>query len=143
MNKNVSNGAIFSKKNVASMLLSLAVMQGDMNQVSAQYDYGPLVNMADYSKNYRTTDCFECFEARGKFCHSKTYGSMMSITGSSNYGHGLCCKPDYNGANCNSDSSNYCSEPSYFTNTTAPDFNIVSEGSLDHQLYAFCTLTSQ
>jgi len=142
MNKNVSIGAIFSKKNAASLLLSLFLASSNVKQVQAQYDYSPIINMEDYSKNYRTTDCFECFEARGKFCHEKNYGSMFSVTGSSNYGHGLCCKPDYNGQHCNNDGNHQCSEPSYFTDTTSDEFNIVSEGSLDHKLFAFCTLTT-
>lgn len=65
--------------------------------VEAQYDYSPIVPMRDYKYNYRTLNGWECFEAQGKFCHDSNHQSMFLITGSTNYGHGICCKPDYNG----------------------------------------------
>ena len=43
----------------------------------AQYDYSELVIMADYTKNWRTLNVWECFEVRGKFCHDKDYMSMF------------------------------------------------------------------
>jgi len=52
----------------------------------------PIVKMADYSKPYRTMDCWECFEAEGKMCHDIAHGSMIARTGSSNSGHGVCCR---------------------------------------------------
>lgn len=27
-------------------------------------------------------------------CISRNYSSMIEVTGSSNYGHGICCKPN-------------------------------------------------
>ena len=52
----------------------------------------PIVKMADYKSDHRTMDCWECFEAEGKMCHDVDHGSMISRTGSSNKGHGVCCK---------------------------------------------------
>jgi len=68
---------------------------------------------------------------------------MYSVTRSSNEGHGVCCKPDFDGQHCNNDGDHYCSEPSYFTDTTSPVYDIVSDGDLDHQLFAFCTMTTR
>ena len=39
----------------------------------AKYDFSPIINMEDYASDFRVTDCFECFDARGKFCHDKNY----------------------------------------------------------------------
>ena len=63
--------------------------------VQGQYDYSPLVPMDEYEKDYRTLNCWECFQARGKMCHDTDYSSMMLTTGSSNFGHAICCKPGY------------------------------------------------
>ena len=75
------------------------------------YDYSPLVNMSDYSYNYRTLSVWECFEARGKFCIFNNGTSMISVTGSSNLAHGTCCKPNFMGNHCNEfDGDLSCSE---------------------------------
>lgn len=65
--------------------------------------------MSEYTKNYRTLDGWECFKAQGKFCHDENNNSMIQVTGSSNAGHGICCKPDYEGLHCNSDGEHRCS----------------------------------
>ena len=57
------------------------------------YDYGPLVKMEDYDKDYRTLSCWECFRAEGRMCRYRNNKSMIHFTGSSNPGHGMCCKP--------------------------------------------------
>ena len=67
--------------------------------------------MRDYYRNYRTLDGWECFKAEGKFCHNFNHTSMIRETGSSNFGHGICCKPSYNGTYCNNDGKHRCSEP--------------------------------
>lgn len=79
--------------------------------VKAAYDYTPLVPMEDYSSNLRTLDCWECFESRGKVCSSRNNTSIIQITGSSNFGHAVCCKPEYNGDMCHDDQTLVCSEP--------------------------------
>ena len=75
-----------------------------LSQIAAQYydvsDSNPIVPMSEYSKEFRTLDCFQCFQAEGKMCHDTLYGSMITSTGSSNPGHGLCCKPDSTDPKC-------------------------------------------
>jgi hypothetical protein len=44
-------------------------------------------------------------------CHDKDNASMISTTGSSNKGHGICCKPDYTGDHCDTNEKYICSEP--------------------------------
>jgi len=69
--------------------------------------------MSEYSLNYRTFSCWECFEARGKMCIDQNYQSMIRETGSSNRGHGICCKSDFYGQYCSKDGSDghICSDP--------------------------------
>ena len=69
--------------------------------------------MSDYSKDYRTLSCWECFQAKGKMCHDKNYDSMIVETGSSNFGHGICCKPGFNDGFCATEGNDkhICSEP--------------------------------
>jgi hypothetical protein len=38
--------------------------------VRTAYDYGPLVPMSEYDKEYRVLSCWECFEAQGKICRN-------------------------------------------------------------------------
>ena len=100
--------------------------------VQARYDKGPLVDMKDYTENYRTLDCWECFEARGKMCHNKDYSSMMKVTGSSNKGHGVCCKVDYEGEHCNNDGDHLCSSPVYDSVGYNREFKkVLSKGNLN------------
>jgi len=77
--------------------------------VRAAYDSSELVPMKDYSADYRTLSCWECFEAQGKMCHDKDHESMIGVTGSSNVGHGVCCKPGYSGDHCNDEGDQVCS----------------------------------
>ena len=82
-----------------------------MDAASAAYDETkPIVKMNDYDKaNFRTLSVEECFIAQGKMCIRKDGGSMIQYTGSSNRGHGLCCKPLYIGDDCNSNGELTCS----------------------------------
>ena len=85
-------------------MLRILTVLGLMHGSRAAYDQTkPIVDMEDYSKNYRTLDCWECFEASGKMCHDKNHKSMIHKTGSSVYGQGVCCKPGYSGEYCNND----------------------------------------
>ena len=77
----------------------------------AVYDYSELVPMSSYSQEYRTLSCWECFDVRGKMCHKNDYTSMMQVTGSSNFGHGICCKPESTHENCVSNGYQTCSQP--------------------------------
>ena len=56
--------------------------------------------MNEYAENFRTLNCWECFEARGKMCIKSDYSSMIAETGSSNRGHGICCKTWYEEGLC-------------------------------------------
>ena len=78
----------------STLLIGLASI---LREASAKYDFSPVVDMSEYESNFRVLDCFECFSARGKFCHDKEYDSMFEMTRSSNEGHGICCKSDYSG----------------------------------------------
>ena len=114
------------------------------NAVFAQfYDSSPLVKMADYDKNYRTLSCWECFEAQGKMCHADDYTSMIRVTGSSNIGHGVCCKPDYTGDHCNSDADHECSQPAKITDANSPLKDILRTGDLNYKMFAYCPGTNQ
>lgn len=115
-----------------------------LGSIQAQYDYSELVYMKDYSGNVRTLNAWECFEARGKFCHDKSYASMMQVTGSSNRGHGLCCKTDYDGEGCGpSDAKHDCSPPAENTDPTSPYAAVVSAGNLLYHMFAFNPTTNQ
>ena len=107
--------------------------------VMAQYDYSELVDMADYSKNYRTLDCWECFQAKGKMCHPRNYQSIMLLTGSSNFGHSICCKPDYTGNNCNSNEVLTCGPPSIEANPDNSKYSqVLNDDNRNYQMFAFC-----
>lgn len=85
----------------SSRVITLLVAASTLNCVEAYYDgTKPIVKMYDYDKNYRTLSCEECFRAEGKMCMRKDGASMISYTGSSNSGHGLCCKPGWTGDDC-------------------------------------------
>ena len=107
----------------------LAAGMALLGQVNAGYDYSALVPMDEYPQDFRTLNCWECFEARGKMCHDNDYGSMLAVTGSSNPGHGICCKPGYEGPNCMTNEQTTCSQPvfetadSLFTDITTDGLN--------------------
>ena len=62
--------------------------------VKSVYDSStPMMPMSDYTSDFRVFSCWECFEAKGVMCHDKDHQSMIRVTGSSNFGHGVCCKP--------------------------------------------------
>ena len=81
-----------------------------LSSVSAFYDsVTPPVPMSSYTKPFRTLSCSECFAAAGKMCILKNNANMISYTGSSNRGHGYCCKPDYTGDHCDNSDTMICS----------------------------------
>ena len=112
-----------------------------LTQVAAQYydvsDSNPIVPMADYSKDFRTLDCLQCFQAEGKMCHEKNYNSMIAVTGSSNSAHGICCKPGSTNEHCvNGGSGDHmCSEP---VKTTEEKYKDILTSSSNFQMFAYC-----
>lgn len=53
----------------------------------------PLVPMSEYRWNeFRTLNCWECFEAQGKMCHHEDYIHNVALLESGNWGDGACCK---------------------------------------------------
>ena len=61
---------------------------------------------------------------------------MVQVTGSSNSGHAICCKPDFSGEHCNSDADHRCSQP-VSEDFTSEDFEDVLTDGLNHQMFAF------
>ena len=88
--------------------------------------------MRDYKYNYRTLSGWECFEAEGKLCHHDTHKSMILFTGSSNYGHGICCKPDNFDGICNNEGPLTCSQPSFAFDTYPGYMNVLTNGMFNN-----------
>ena len=74
-------------------------------------------------------------------CHHKTHKSQITVTGSSNPGHAVCCKPDYVGKDCETKDDTVCSQPAYKDNT-ADKYKSILTGSGNQQLFAFCPKTT-
>ena len=87
----------------------LIILLVSICQANIGYDDGPLVNMTQYPHNSRTLDCWQCYKANGKMCTMRDGKSNLPITGSSNTGHGLCCKHDSTGSECNTGTEVICS----------------------------------
>jgi len=62
---------------------------------------------------------------------------MIRKTGSSNYGHAICCKPDYFGGDCNNDGPLTCSQPSFALETSSDYMNVLTNGVFNYQMFAF------
>lgn len=74
-------------------------------------------------------------------CHDKDNVSMIKTTGSSNPGHGLCCKPGFSGEHCNDDGEHVCSQAVAASDTTAAYKSILT-GTTNNQMFAFCPKTT-
>ena len=81
--------------------------------------------MSQYEWDYRTMDCSECFQARGKMCHDVDNESMIKATGSSSPAHEVCCKPKYFGDHCEADWKHRCSPPSFDNDKKSKWANVV------------------
>ena len=123
------------------MMKQMSIFAGLLSTAQAGYDYSPIVPMEEYKDNYRTLTGWECFEAQGKFCHDKDHGSMVAVTGSSNFGHGICCKPGYDGEHCNNNGDHACSQP-VAAKDTADEFKDILTDGKNHQMFAFLPKTS-
>ena len=69
----------------------------------------------------------------------KNGDNMMHYTGSSNLGHGLCCKPDYKGQEpgedgnfCDNSNELICSEPSGADHTNKTFEDILTLGKMNY-----------
>ena len=121
-----------------AVLLSLFARLTTAQSSLGYYDSSEIVPMSEYNYDYRTLDCAQCFQAKGKMCHDKDYASMIKVTGSSNLAHGVCCKPDYNGEHCNNDGDHVCSAPSEITDSASKYAAILTPQNRNMQMYAFC-----
>ena len=92
-------------------------------------------------EDWRTLNCMECFQAKGKICHDEDYDMMARVTNSRDPGDQICCREGFNGQYCNNEEDVVCSEPAHTDNKTSPFYNILSPGNLNHQMFAFCTKT--
>ena len=106
--------------------------------------------MSEYSKDYRTLSCWECFDAHGKICIDKDSNSMIRETGSSNRGHAICCKPDNFKGYCSSTSydQHICSQPALEEDTTNEFKNVLTGRTkagnrMNFQMFAFCPLATK
>ena len=70
-------------------------------------------------------------------CHDKNYNSMMLVTGSSNFAHGVCCKESFTGQYCNEDDDHVCGPPSYVSDTSSSKYSALN-GNRNYQMFAFC-----
>lgn len=93
--------------------------------------------MTDYVSYFRVLDCWECFQAQGRMCFDRFYRHMLYKTESANRGLGICCRPQANGDLCASDPDMICSHASYDPNSKLFR-NILSEDSMNYQMFAFC-----
>lgn len=81
-------------------LITLAALFSSSKAAPGYDSTTPIVLMNDYSKEYRPLDCNECIAAEGKMCGNSDGSSIIKVTGSSNRGHGVCCKPDSKDKHC-------------------------------------------
>ena len=111
----------------------------------AAYDSSPIIPMQIYEGGKRTLNCWECFQALGKMCIFNDYTSMMRITGSSNFGHGVCCHPQSEDGICGaSDSNHVCSPPSWEANDNpTPYRDVLSHDYRNYQMFAFCPMINR
>ena len=109
-------------------------------------DPGPLIPMSDYNNDatpgFRVLNCFDCFSARGKMCIDKEYRSLFYKTQSSNEAKGICCKPDHKSGYCDPNNSELiCSMPSFDVDPNSLYKQVLSNGKLNYQMFAFCPMT--
>lgn len=66
---------------------------------------------------------------------------MIALTGSSNKGHGLCCKPGSTHENCVNSDKLSCSQPANVANTLGKYKPILTKDTTNYQMFAFCPQT--
>lgn len=66
-------------------------------------------------------------------CITEDYSSMFMETGSTNPGHGVCCKVDSEDGACGGMNGKYvCSPPSYDDDSESGYLNVISEGMINY-----------
>ena len=126
---------------VASLLLSNSLVSANFYP---RLDVMPMNQFyAEKGEDWRTLNCWECFEAQGKMCHDKDYSSMTQVTNSRDPGDQVCCRPGFSGEYCNNDDDHICSQPAHSNDQSSPFWDILSPGNMNHQMFAYCTKTSQ
>ena len=105
----------------------------------------PLVPMSEYPLNYRTLNCWECFEAQGRMCHHDGYdhSEVFNLLQSGNKGDGFCCKNGVESGVCVQGYNDlHCSMPSYHDlESEGPNeqhSNVFSANNRNYQMFAFC-----
>lgn len=94
---------------------------------------------ANWDEDYKLMDCYNCFQARGRFCIDESDKSNL----------GTCCKPFSYQGRCNmafiKKTQQECSQNAQEYPTQAPTINsdILSPGLLNYQLFAFCKNTNR
>ena len=113
-------------------MLRLATLTALFSTAQAVKGYVPYKEgdlMADYADAYRALDCTECIQAQGKMCGKTDGSSVISVTGSSNPGHGACCKADnVADAHCKSEGDYVCSPPVLGSEGSADLKNVLTKG---------------
>ena len=75
-------------------------------------------------------------------CSYTSDRSMIQLTGSSNKGHGICCKPGSTNSNCVASDTLACSQPSNVANTIPKYKPILTSDTTNNQMFAFCPKTN-
>ena len=69
-------------------------------------------------------------------CHDKDYGHLFDLTKSTNFGKGICCKPDADVGLCSSTNPRLvCSPPSYDPESSSL---LLTDDDRNYQMFAFC-----
>lgn len=105
----------------------------------------PLVPMAEYEDfDYRTLNCWECWEAEGRICHHFEYdhGAIFRDIKSGNTGDGVCCKNNVEKGLCaGSRDDIVCSMPSirdHGTKLWKDHKDVYSLDDRNYQMFAYC-----
>lgn len=125
-------------------LILLTILYNINDPVKAFFDPSPIVPMSEYSESYRVLDCFQCFEAQGKFCHHRDYGQTLHDTQEANRGYAFCCRQDSTEGFCSPNSDYECSMPSYELEPEQSKYkDVLTKTNLNYQMFAFCPMISQ
>lgn len=73
-------------------------------------------------------------------CGKKDGSSNIAVTGSSNQGHGTCCKPDnVSDTHCQDKGDYICSQP-VLASDGADEWKAIATGGKNMQMIAYCPL---